>query len=242
MLGAYGGYDVWRQRQNVEYTYRLHIYGGHETPQFVAHQLHRLGLGREVRAYLEDLDISSPQVVRLDEENLLVTRGGSPVSDPSSLGFPRAYSRIIRWSFRIPWTILDPGSRLESRGVRTPQTTGPVPAGPCNVIRLRFDEPTDGGGTDDWHDFYISQRSRLVEQIHSYRSDDNAYRVVIWSDHRTVEGVRVASHRETYASDVSGAIGPLEAIADYEDVRFDAPFDEAIFRGNLSLAIPRGGE
>ena len=43
MLGAYGGYDVWRQRQNVEYTYRLHIYGGHETPQFVAHQLHRLG-------------------------------------------------------------------------------------------------------------------------------------------------------------------------------------------------------
>ncbi len=242
LLNAYGGHGSWRRRHTVEYSYRLSIYGGEEVPQFVTHQLHRLGLGRRDRVYLEDLDVEIPQVVRLNEPDLLVTRGGQPVNDPDQLQFPRTYGKIIRWTFRIPWLLLDPASQLEWRGIRTPNTRGPVPAGPCEVVRLRFNERTAGGGTDDWYDFYISQRSHLVEQIHSYRAEDNAYRVDIWSDHRTYDDLRVASRRETFASDVNGAIGPLEAVAAYEKVRFDAPFDEAIFNSPVSLAMPRGGE
>jgi hypothetical protein len=242
MLEAYGGYATWRQRHNVEYSYRLRIYGGSEVPQFVTHQLHRLGLDHAVQVYVEDLDVTAPQVVRLDAGEVAVMRDGDPVEDPALLEFPRTFGRIMRWSFRTPWTLLDPASQLEGRAVRTPNSPGPVPVGPCDVVRLRFSEPTPGGTVDDWLDFYISQRSHLVEQIHSYRAEDNSYRLAIWSDHRTIDGVRVAARRDTHASNLDAEIGPLEAVAEYEEVRFDAPFDEEIFRGAVSLAAPGGGD
>ncbi len=242
MLQAYGSFSAWSRLRNVEYSYHLRIYGGSETPQFVTRQLHRLGLEHGVQVYAEDLDVTSPQVVRFDAGEVAVTRGGEPVIDPDLLEFPRAFSRIIRWSFRTPWILLDRYSRLEGRAERTPNSNGPVPVGPCDVVRLRFTEPTSGGTIDDWHDFYISQRSRLVEQIHSYRAEDESYRLAIWSDHRTIDGVRVAALRETYSSDLYGEIGVLQAVAEYDDVRFNAPFDAEIFRADISVAAPGGAE
>lgn len=242
MFEAYGGVPAWHRLHNVEYTYKLNIYGGSETPQFSTRQLHRLGLGHEVQVFVEDLEASPPQIVRFDEGELAVTNGGEPESDPDRLEFPRAFARIIRWSFRTPWMLLDPHAQLEGRAERTPGSNGPVPVGPCDVVRLRFTEPTPGGTIDDWHEFYISQRSRLVEQILSYRAEDDSYRLSIWSDHRTIDGVRVAARRETYSSDLYGEIGVLEAVAEYEDVRFNAPFKPEIFRGVISIAAPGGGE
>jgi hypothetical protein len=240
MLEAYGGYPTWKRLGNVEYTYHLRIFGGGATPQAEARQLHRLGLLDEVQVYVEDLDSTAPQVLRLDGGEVAVTRGGMPVNDPDLLDFPRAFSRIIRWTFRAPWTLLDRHSLLEARASRTPDSHGPVPVGPCDVVRLRFTEETEGGTVEDWHDFYISQRSRLLERIHSYRAEDQSYRLTIWSDHRTIDGVRVPSRRETYASDLNGAIGALEAVAEYDAVRFNAPFDPGIFRAPVSIAAPGG--
>jgi hypothetical protein len=242
MLQAYGGVPAWRRLRNVEYSYHLRIYGGSKAPQFSTRQLHRLGLAHEVQVYVEDLDATPPQVVRFDAGEVAVTRGGEPVSDPDRLVFPRAFSQIIRWSFRTPWMLLDRHSQLEGRADRTPNSNGSVPVGPCDVVRLRFTEPTPGGTIDDWHDFYISQRSRLVEQIHSYRAEDESYRLTIWSDHRTIDGVRVAARRETYSSDLYGEIGVLEAVAEYDDVQFNAPFDADIFRAAVSIAAPGGGD
>jgi hypothetical protein len=242
MFEAYGGFPAWSRLRNVEYSYHLRIYGGSEEPQFSTRQLHRLGLGHDAQVYVEDLDAVPPQVVRFDAGEVAVTRDGEPVSDPESLEFPRAFSRIIRWSFRAPWMLIDRHSQLEGRAERTPEGNGPVPVGPCDVVRLTFDEPTPGGAIDDWHDFYISQRSRLVEQIHSYRAEDESYRLTIWSDHRTIDGVRVAARRETYSSDLYGEIGVLEAVAEYEDVRFNAPFEADIFRGAISVAAPGTGD
>ncbi|HET6278487.1 MAG TPA: hypothetical protein VFG08_06870 [Candidatus Polarisedimenticolia bacterium] len=242
MLEAYGGVPAWHRLHSAEYFYNLHIYGGSKTPEFSTRQLHRLGLGEEVQVYVEDLGSTPRQVVRFDAGEIAVTRDGQPISDPEGLEFPLAFSRIIRWSFRTPWMLLDRHSQLEGRAERTPNSSSPVPVGPCDVVRLRFAEPTAGGAIDDWHDFYISQRSHLVEQIHSYRAEDESYRLTIWSDHRTIDGVRVAARRETYSSDLSGAIGGLEAVAEYEDVRFNVPFDAGIFRGAASIAVPGGGE
>ncbi len=236
MLQAYGGYETWTSRRNAEYTYRLELYDGGSEPQVVSRQIHRLGLGSKAQAYIEDLDVEVPQIVRLDGDDLEVTRGGEPVRDAAHLDFPAAYGQIVRWTFRSPWHLLDWNSRLSFRAARTPQTAGPVPTGACDVIRLQLDENGPWGSEDDWHDFYISRLSRLVEQIHSYRAVDNSYRVSIWSDHRAFDGLRVASRRHTYASDESGTIGPLEAIAEYADVRFDAPFDDEMFHPMFPLA------
>jgi hypothetical protein len=242
MLEAYGGVPAWNRLHNVEYVYNLRIYGGSETPKFSTRQLHRIGLGNEVQVYVEDLESTPLQVVRCDAGEVAVTRDGQPVSDPESLEFSRAFSRIIRWSFRTPWMLLDRPAQLEGRAERTPNSSSPVPVGPCDVVRLRFTEPTAGGAIDDWHDFYISQRSHLIEQIHSYRAEDESYRLTIWSDHRTIDGVRVAARRETYASDLYGEIGGLEAVAEYGDVRFNVSFEADIFRGAVSVAAPGGGE
>lgn len=242
MLEAYGGVPAWHRQRNVEYFYNLRIYGGSKAPEFSTRQLHRLGLGEEVQVYVEDLGPAPRQVVRFDAGEVAVTRDGRPVEDPAGLEFPRAFSQIIRWSFRAPWLLLDRHSQLEGRAERTPNGNGPVPIGPCDVVRLRFTEPTAGGAIDDWHDFYISQRSHLVEQIHSYRADDESYRLTIWSDHRTIDGVRVAARRETYSSDLHGEIGGLEAVAEYEEIRFNVPFDGDPFHGAVSIAAPGGGE
>ena len=231
MLQAYGGFPDWDRRQNVEYRYTLTFYGGQPAPLRVSRQLQRLGLGDEVQVYIEDLETPFPQVARLDGELFSLTEGGLPVGDLSQMEFRQTYARIVRWNFLTPWNLIDLVSRLESRGVRTPQPSGPVPPGPCDVVRLRFERTTDGGGTDDWHDIYISRLSRLIEQVHSYRAQHNDYRLSVWSDHRNFGGIRVATRRATYASDAGGAVGRLEAVAEYADVRFDAPFDPAIFHG-----------
>jgi hypothetical protein len=240
MLVAYGGYSHWVSRRNVEYAYTLRLYGDQGTEKAMTRQIHRFALGPEPKGYIEDLS-GDGQVVRLDGESLVVTRGGLPLTDPSVLEFPRAYLGVARWSFLNPWNLLDPGTRLEPRSVRSPNAAGVVPAGPCDVVRLRFERPTDAGGTDDWYDFYISRLTRLVEQVHSYRAQENAYRLSLWSDHRTYDGLRVASRREVHASDENGAIGRLEAVAEYSEVRFDAPFGDEMFRGEDALAAAAGG-
>jgi hypothetical protein len=223
MLREYGGYEAWVTRHAVEYRYTLSVFAGEATPRLVTHQVHHLGLGETVRVELLDIDTDEPQVIRLEGDAINVTQNGAVVEDASQIAFRRTYARTVRWDFMMPWNLLDPGARLESRGVRTPQSTGPVPVGPCDVVRLRFDRVTEGGGTDDWYDLYISRRSHLVEQVHSYRADVNGYRLAVWSDTRAFEGLRVATRRATYASDAGGAAGRLEAVAEYSDVRFDLP-------------------
>jgi len=230
LMSAYGGYDIWRKRRNVEYVCRLEFYRGGKSPQASTRQLHRFALGVPVRAYVEDLDGPAPQVVRLDGEAFEVTRGGVPVLEPQLLEFPRAWVTVARRSFLIPWSLLDRGTTLEARSPRTPPPSGPVPAGVCDVIRLRRDDDNDGLAPDDWQDIYVSRITRLVERIHQYRSGDHSFRVEIWSDHRTFDGLRVATLRRMYTSDAVGEVGDLEVVSEYSDVRFDAPFGDEVFQ------------
>ncbi len=98
------------------------------------------------------------------------------------------------------------------------------------------------GPTLDWYDFYVSRVSHLVDRIHSYSAEDATYRVSIWSDHQKFGSLRVATRRETFSSEASGALGPLEVVAEYSAVRFDAPFGDDIFRGAAPLAASAGRE
>lgn len=223
MLSAYGGYDVWATKSTAEYQYVFSLYGGEATPKQVTRQRHRLALRDGVQVTLEDLDAPAPRRVVLDGESLAVFVDGRAVEEPDQADFRRVYAHTVRWDFLTPWTLLDPGSRLTSRGVRTPQPSGPVPPGPCDVVRLRFAAEGEGGGTDDWYDLYISRLSHLVEQIHSYRAEQDLYRLEVWGDHKDFGGIRVATRRTTFASDSVGAPKRLEAIAEISDVRFDAP-------------------
>jgi hypothetical protein len=221
MLSAYGGYDVWSSKSTAEYRYVFSLYGGEATPKQVTRQQHRLSLRDGVQVTLEDLE-TPPRRVVVDGESLAVTIDGRPVEEPEQAEFRRIYAHAVRWAFLTPWTVLEPGSRLTSRGVRTPAPSGPVPPGECDVVRLRFEVAGEGGGTDDWYDLYISRLSHLVEQIHSYRAAQDAYRLEVWGDHKDFGGIRIATRRTTYASDASGAPGRLEATAELSDVRFDA--------------------
>jgi len=243
LMSSYGGYDTWRKRRNVEYVCRLGFYKGGKNPQAATRQLHRFALGVPLRAYVEDLEGPAPQVVRLNGEAFEVTRGGVPVLEPQLLEFPRAWVTVARRSFLIPWSLLDPGSTIETRSPRTPPPAGPVPAGLCDVIRLRRADHDNGLAPDDWQDIYVGRLTRLVERIHQYRSGDHSFRVAIWSDHRTYDGLRVATMRRMYASDSSGAVGDLEVVSEYSDVRFDAPFGDEVFGSTTPpLAASTGPE
>ncbi len=242
MFRAYGGYPAWSSRRTVEYHYRLQLYGGHDTPQVTSVQIHRLGLGPGERAYIEDLEGPVLQVVFLDGDSLRVTRGGVPVTDPDDLAFPRALVGAARRAFIVPWNLLDGGSRLEYRGERTPPTAGRVPSGPCDVVRLTVQAEGQEKAPEDWSEFCVSRVSHTIERVHDYRAEDGSYRVALWSDHRTFDGLRVATRRETRAADASGALGPLEAVAEYSEVRFDAPFGDDTFRGPAPLAASAGPE
>lgn len=236
MLQAYGPYSAWRAHLNVEYTYRLRFHGGQDGPQAESLQVHRLDLGPAARSFAQDLEGAAPQVVRVAGDRLDVSRAGVPVTDPAQLEFPRAFMRIARWSFLLPWSLLDQESRLQYRVDRTPPMASRVPPDPCDVVRLTFEEK-DPARRDDWHDVYVSRVNRLIDRIHSYRAEDRTYWVVLWSDHRTFGGVRVATRRETRASDVTGAVGALVAVVEYSDVRFDAPFGDEIWSA-MPDAIP----
>jgi hypothetical protein len=242
MLEAYGGAPALARHRNVEYGYRLLYYGGQRAPRTVTRQIHRLGLSAEPRAYIEDLDGPARQIVRLSGGRLEVTRGGRPLPDAALAGAPGAFATLARWSFLNPWNLLEPGSRLRFRGVRTPPPAGAVPAGPCDVIRLTRERPGgagSGGPEGDWHDFYVSRLSHLIDRVHSHRLEDGSSRVVVWSDHRAFDGLRIALRRETFTADASGALGPLEVAAEYADVRFDLPFGDEIFdRGHPLAASP----
>ena len=227
MLQAYGGHPVWARLGSVGYIQRLEFHGGKDEPQTVTRQLHRFTLGSEMRVYLEDLDVAEPLVIRLVDDVLQVTRAGVPVSDPDQLAFPRAFARIVRQAFRQPWNLLDPGIELVIRSPRTPPPAGRVPSEICDVVRFT-EKPPDNSETSDWQDFYIGRLSHLVDRVHTYRAEDGAYRVTVWSDHRRFGDVRVATRRATYASDVTGMVGPLEVVVEYADIRFGVPVDSGI--------------
>ena len=226
LLSSCGGYEVWQGMREVEYRYRFQFFGGDPQPRQVRLQRQWLSLDDEVHVRLEDVEGPEQLEVRLDGDKVALLRGGQPFDDPSQAEFQRAFGRQVRCEFLMPWTLLQAVIVLESRGVRTPPVAGKVPSGPCDVVRVRFERPMEGGGTDDWHDVYISGRSHLVEEVLTYRSEPNQYRLSVWSDHRDFDGLRVATRRETYASDETAAVGRLEAVAEYSDVRFirrDAP-------------------
>jgi hypothetical protein len=223
MFSAYGGYDTWLAKSTVQYRYTLSFHGGDAAPRQVTRERHQLSLRDGVTLSIEEIDAPEPRTIAIDGDSVRVTAGGKPIVDAAEIEFRRAYGRIVRWDFLTPWVLVDPGSRLTSRGVRTPASTGTVPPGPCDVVRLRFAEAGEGGGTDDWYDIYVSRLSHLIEQVHSYRSGPNEFRLAIWSNHLEFDGLRVATRRETYASDAAGAAGRLQAVAELAEVRFDAP-------------------
>ena len=227
LLSSSGGYEVWQGMREVEYQYRFQFYGGDSAPRLTRSQRHWLMLDDEVHVKLEDLGGPQPLEVRLDGDQVALRRGGAVVEDPEQADFERAFGRQVRWEFVTPWTLLQPGILLESRGTRTPPAAGKVPTGPCDVVRVRFERAMEGGNTDDWHDVYISGRSHLVEEILTYRSATNQYRLSVWSDQKPFDGLRIATRRETYASDEAAEVGRLEAVAEYSDVRF-TPRDGAV--------------
>jgi len=159
-----------------------------------------------------------------------VRKAGAPVVDPAQLDFPRAFMKVARFTFLLPWNLLDTEARLQFRGERTPPAAGHVPADECDVVRLTF-ETKDPSLKDDWYDLYVSRVNHIIDRVHSYRGEDRSYWLSLWSDHRTFGGVRVATRRETHVSDVAATIGPLEAVVEYADVRFDAPFGDEVWAG-----------
>ena len=241
MLRAYGGQPVWASLGSVEYIQRLEFHGGKDEPQIVTRQVHRFTLGPEVRAYLEDLDVAEPQVIRMVDDVLQVSRAGVPVSDPDHLAFPRAFTRIVRQAFRQPWNLLDPGTELVIRSPRTPPPAGRVPSEICDVVRLT-EKPPDNREPSDWQDYYIGRLSHLVDRVHSYRAEDGAYRVAVWSDHRKFGELRVATRRATYASDVTGKVGPLEVVVEYSDIRFGVPVEAGAPPDPRTLEADRSSE
>lgn len=242
LIQAFGGYPAWAGHRNVEYTCRLTYYGGREAPQASTRQVHRLGLGRAERAYVEDLEGEARQVVRLDGERFQVARGGGVVADSDQAALPRAFARLARFTFLTPWVLLDGGPRLEYRGERTPPAAGRVPASVCDVLRLTFPHSDTDERSDDWYDFYVSRLSGLIERVNDYRAKDATYRVSLWSDYRTIDSLRIATRRETHASDATGQVGPLEVVSEYSDVRFDAPFGDEVFEIPDPLAASAGRE
>jgi predicted DCC family thiol-disulfide oxidoreductase YuxK len=230
MFEAYGPYSAWSAHHNVEYTYRLQLFDGRKEPQAVVRQVHRIDLGAGERSFAQDLEGAERQVVRVAGGRIEVTRSGVPVTEPMQLEFPRAFMRIARFTFLLPWNLLDTESRLQFRGERTPPMAGHVPSDECDVVRLTFEEK-DPSRKDDWHDLYVSRVNHIIDRIHSYRGEDRSYWLSLWSDHRTFGGVRVATRRETHASDVAATIGPLEAVVEYSEVRFDAPFGDEVWAG-----------
>jgi len=226
MLSAYGGLDTWTARHNAEYRFALAVYAGDAAPQRTTLQIHRLALGPDVHLEMEDLAPAPEHVVRIDGD-VVAIGGATAGAETGDIEFTRAYGRAIRWDFRLPWCLLDPGTIVTSRGVRTPTPAGPVPPGPCDVLRLRFASGSSSGASDDWQDLYISRRSHLLEQVHSYRAGPNDFRLSVLADHRDFDGIRIATRRETHASDASAAVGRLQAVAEYTDVRFDVPWESA---------------
>jgi hypothetical protein len=225
-LSAYGGLDTWAARHNVAYRFALAVYAGDPAPRRTTLQIHRLTIGSEVHLEMEDLDPAPLRTVRIDGDRVTLT-GAAPEGDDDT-EFRRAYGLALRRDIRLPWSLLDEGTSIESRGVRTPAPAGPVPPGPCDVLRLRV--------SDDWQDLYISRRSHLIEQVHSYRAGPNDFRLSVWADHREFDGIRVATKRSTYSSDAAAAVGRLEAVAEYSDVRFDVDWPEG------PVEEPAGGE
>ena len=224
LLSAYGGADTWASMRGVTYRYHLTLFGADGAPRQTATQVHRLSLDPGLWLSMEETlpGDTAPRVTTIDGEALRISRAGVALDPPDDADFRRALGVAVRWEFRLPWTVLDRDAIAASRGVRTPAAAGPVPPGPCDVVRLRFDAAAPGSSTDDWHDLYISRRSHLVEEVHTYRAAPNDYRLSVWSDHSDFGGLRVATKRRTYASDASGAVGALVAEAVYSDIRFDA--------------------
>lgn len=123
----------------------------------------------------------------------------------------------------MPFKLLDPGVHLADAGKQK------IADSMADGVRATYDKGVgDAGGFHIWTYYFDTKTGRLTANHLNYETDKYDY--TEYYDDKEFSGVRLATRRKAYNADARRKIGPETSEITYEDVRFDVPVDDSMFR------------
>ena len=125
--------------------------------------------------------------------------------------------------FNMPFKLADPGAHLSYAG-REKLADGIV----ADKVRVTYDKGAgDAGGLHTWTYYFDTKSGRLCANNLNY--GPGKYDFTEYLDDKPMDGLRLSTRRYGYEADAKAKKGPKASEIVYEEVRWDVPFDKALF-------------
>lgn len=220
----HGGFAPWAARKTVTFkktTTRFRPDGSVEGTRV---QRHFYVLQPALRARIEWEEGGQAIVLVNSGGQAWKTVGGRRVSAEADVNQARNTTFGSHYVFGMPFKLADPGVRLEA--------APPVrlrAGGRADAVRVVYPPGVgDAGGLHDWTYYFEPGSGRLAANLLRY--DASRYEYTEYADDTTADGFVYARKRVSYDATARGAKGRPRAEIVYDDVRFDQPLGDALFR------------
>lgn len=224
-IHAAGGWEAWADKEGVEYRKRTIRFGdgGEVERETVQRHLYRLHPSPQMRIeWQEDgrevvLINDGQQAVKLADGRLATSQEDRDQAWNSTWG--------SHYVFAMPFKLTDPGAHLADAGRRR------LPDGTeADAVLVTYDPGAgSAGGMHTWT-YYFDDDGRLVANFLTHGSGEEDHSFTEYVEHARADGLVLHARRWGYASNVRGERLRKTSEIRHEEIRFDPPLDEELFR------------
>jgi len=206
--------------QNIESAHNKKAWNDHTAVAFDID----LKFGGNERLNAKITSLTNSSKIRIDKKDgaKLIFDGSEVYLCPETASDKGARFDMFTWQyfFAIPFKLTDPGTHWESIASKN-QDNIEYPAG-----RLTFGENI-GDAPDDWYVIYQDPKTNLLHAaayIVTFGSDveeaNQNPHVIVYSDYKTVDGIKVATHWDFHEWNEKEGIGKKLGEADLSNIVF----------------------
>ena len=219
-----GGMERWSSMRSVSFrktTTRYRPDGSVESVRVAVHQ-YLLHPSPKMRISWDD---AGKKIVLInDGQQAWKTVDGVPATAVDDVNGARNSTFGSHYVFGIPFKLTDPGVHLRHAG-REKLSGGTT----VDKIRVIYDKGAgDAAGYHTWTYDFDTKSGRLVANLLLY--EKGKYDYTEYHDEVSVDGIRVATRRPSHPADARGKTGKKTTEVKYDDIKFNVPLAEALFR------------
>ena len=218
-----GGFDTWAAKRTVEFRKTTIRYRPDGTVERKRVQQHRYVLRPRLHARIEWEEDGQEVVLINDGFQAWKLVDGVEATTTADRNEARNATFGSHYVFNMPFKLADPGAHLSYAGRET-LADGTV----TDKVLVSYDKGAgDAGGFHTWTYYFDTKAGRLRANHLKFGPAD--YDFTEYLDDEPMDGLRLSTRRYGYAATAKGRQGPMTSEIVYEDVRWDAQLDEALF-------------
>ena len=218
-----GGFDTWTAKRTLQLRKTTIRHRPDGTIERKRVQLHRYVLQPRLHARIEWDEDGQKIVLINDGFQAWKTVDGVVTMATPDRNEARNATFGSHYVFNMPFKLADPGAHLAYAG-REKLADGIV----ADKVRVTYDKGAgDAGGLHTWTYYFDTKSGRLCANNLNY--GPGKYDFTEYLDDKPMDGLRLSTRRYGYEADAKAKKGPKASEIVYEEVRWDVPFDKALF-------------